>query len=140
MNKLIYISIVFALLSCSQTKKKEQVKPVNEASFTEMRIDEMMHDFGKVKAGEIMAYSFVFTNTGDKTLIIREPEVDCGCLKVITPNNVIVPGKKGIIEVEFDSSGMVGKQLKTAQINANCKEPKHLVIFADVINEQIEFK
>jgi hypothetical protein len=35
---------------------------------------------------------------------------------------------------------MIGKQLKTLEIQSNSKEPKHLIIFAEVENEQFEIK
>jgi hypothetical protein len=43
-------------------------------------------------------------------------------------------------EVEFNSSGLFGKQLKTIEIQSNSKEPKHLIIFAGVENELIEIE
>jgi hypothetical protein len=85
-------------------------------------------------------YSFVFTNRGNIDLHILKAEADCGCLSVKSPKKPVRPGKKGIIEVEFDSAGMVGNQLKTVELHSNCKEPKHLIIFAQVDNEEIEIK
>jgi hypothetical protein len=41
---------------------------------------------------------------------------------------------------EFSSSGIDFSQLKTVEIQSNSREPKHLIIFAGVENEQIELK
>ena len=43
-------------------------------------------------------------------------------------------------EVGIKSAGLFGKQLKTIEIQSNSKEPKHLIIFAEVENELIEIK
>ncbi len=104
-----------------------------------MIFEEEMHDFGKLKMGEIVVYSFQFANTGENDLWIKSAESDCACIQVKFPEEPVKKGEKGIIEVEFDSSGIFGKNLKPIEIHANCKEPKHLVIFADIENEQLEF-
>jgi hypothetical protein len=43
-------------------------------------------------------------------------------------------------KVEFDSSGLFGKQIKSIVVHANKKKPKQLAIFAEVQNKQIEYK
>ena len=73
-------------------------------------------------------------------MIIEKIISDCDCIKVKYPNNSIKPGNKGSFEVEFNSSGLHGKQLKTIEIHANTKELKHLAIFATVKNEELNFK
>ena len=139
MNKLLVIFLAFTLISCKTEKAKMAEKPVPERQLTEMVFEEEMHDFGKLKMGEIVVYSFQFTNTGEYDLWINKVESDCACIQVKLPEEPLKKGKKGIIEVEFDTSGMFGKNLKPIEIHANCKEPKHLVIFADIENEQLEF-
>lgn len=135
MKRLGFILITILLFSC--TPKKETKKETT-VEITEVEIDEITHDFGVIKAGEIVAYSFAFTNIGEHNLIIKSAESDCGCITIQVAENVIKPGNKGIIEVEFNSSGLFGKELKTIDLDWNCKEPKQLVIFATVENEEIE--
>lgn len=59
-------------------------------------------NIGKVKKGEIKKFDFVFTNTGTETI-----EIDivsgCDCTTLDYPKNKILPGKKAIIHVTFDS-------------------------------------
>lgn len=139
MNKLLVIIFAFTLISCKWEKSKVAEKAMQHPQLTEMAFEEEMHDFGKLKMGEIVVYSFQFTNTGENDLWIKSAESDCACIQVKFPKGPIKKGKKGVIEVEFDSSGIFGKNLKPIEIHANCKEPKHLVIFADIENEQLEF-
>ena len=130
-----YVLIFFILLlfSCSENKVKKENKKTIE--ITDFKFDEEMHDFGKLESGEIVVYAFIFTNTGKHDLIIEDAESDCGCIQVSFPKEPVKPNKKGKIEIEFNSSGLTGRQLKAIDIHANCKEPKHLVIFAEVKNE-----
>jgi len=144
MKKIVLIFFIFAFLSCAekkQTNSKESIQEVNKTElFPQIEFDKEMHDFGRIKSGEILVYTFTFTNLGNADLEIYDTEADCGCIEVAIPQKTISPGTKGVIEVVFNSGGMIGKQLKTLEIQSNSKEPKHLIIFADVENEQIEFK
>jgi hypothetical protein len=141
MKYLFLLILVFVFLSCGikKSEKKEiQSKEIEKNEIVEIVFEEEAHDFGELKSGEIVAYSFVFINTGKQNLVIKNAESDCNCVQVSFPKEPIKPGKKGIIEVEFDSSGMFGKNLRTIEIESNSQEIKHLVIFANIINEQIE--
>jgi len=41
---------------------------------------------------------------------------------------------------EFILAGLVARQIKNLEIQSNCKEPKHLIIFAGVENELFKIK
>ena len=144
MKKPVFIALIIGLFSCTGKKpdiKTKSNREINKTEqLTEIVFDTEMHDFGKVKSGEILAYSFVFSNKGETGLTIKNAEADCGCLRASTPNEAVKPGESGIIGVEFNSAGLVGKQLKTIEIQSNSKEPKHLIIFAEVENELFEIK
>lgn len=136
MKSYFAILILALLVSCGPKKTNPQGE--KSAGITTISFEEEMHNFGQLQAGEMVVYTFVFSNTGDNNLIIEKTESDCGCVQVNVPENTIKPGEKGRIEVEFDSSGLMGRQLKTIEIRANCKEPKQLVIFAEIKNEHFE--
>jgi len=142
MNKIFFIIIVFIIISCSHQKGNQTKTEVNisekSTGITEIIFNEEIHDFGELVSGEIVVATFVFTNFGKHNLIINRVESDCGCVQVSFSKEPVKPNETGIIEVEFDSSGMFGKQFKSIEIHVNCKEPKHLAIFAKIINEQLE--
>lgn len=136
------VSVLFLLvsfiISCgNKTQKKDLEKVFGE---TEINFEEEIIDFGEIKAGEIVIKNFVFTNSGKHPLLIEAINSDCGCLKFLYKKVAVKPGETGNIEVEFNSDGLWGKQYKTIEFDANCKEPKHLAIFANVKNKDIEFK
>jgi len=142
MRKLLFSIMLISLFSCNSSSEKQQPENMkiirNKNLETKIRFDEEVHDFGQITSGEIVAFTFVFSNTGKADLMIDNVKVDCNCLKVVYKNDAIKPGEKGMIEVEFDTSGMVGRELKTIEVQANTKEPKHLTIFAEVKNELFE--
>jgi hypothetical protein len=142
MKVVVLIVLVLGLFSCVENKPKIIIEAKSEtkssAQFPKIDFDEEIHDFGLIKAGEILSYSFQFTNRGETDLIINTVETDCGCIEATIAKSTVPPGEKGIIEVKFNSAGLFGKELKTVEIQSNSKEPKHLIIFAEVENELFE--
>jgi hypothetical protein len=134
--------VIFGLVlgSCnSGTQKAVPVNKTEESGIAKFVVSEEIHNFGSLNAGEIVTYTFVFRNEGTKTLIIEKAEADCGCTEINIPEKNIAPGKEGQIEVIFNSSGEVGKVLKTITITSNAEtSQKQLFIRANVSNELIE--
>ena len=60
-------------------------------------------DFGAVKKGEKRQHTYTFVNRGDTPLIISGIAA-CDCTSTEFSSDPIPPGKKGKIEVTFDSS------------------------------------
>lgn len=93
-------------------EKTSGVKPKIEFEKTEF-------DFGKILQGEVVSYTFHFTNTGNAPLIITSVEKSCGCTTSDFPREPIDPGQGGEIKVTYDSKGHFGFQSKTVIVNAN---------------------
>lgn len=142
MRQPAVLILLFIFLSCSSSKseKQEQPKVEKTGQTTEFEFQKEMHNFGTLQAGEIVMFSFLFTNTGKNNLWINNVDTGCGCMSAEFPEKPLKPGEKGEITVEFDSSGLFGKQMKTITVEANVPKPKHLAIFAEVNNEQLEIK
>ena len=77
------------------------------------------HDFGKIIQGELVKYTFKYTNTGKADLVISKVSTSCGCTVPTYDKNPLPPGKSGVIEVIFDSKGKKGFQNKTITVLAN---------------------
>ena len=80
-----------------------------------------MHDFGQLMAGEVISYSFKFTNTGNADLVISGCDATCGCTVADYPHERIAPGKTGYITVSFKSQGMSGQQMKEIIVASNAQ-------------------
>ncbi|MCS6991784.1 MAG: DUF1573 domain-containing protein [Chitinophagales bacterium] len=100
---------------------------------TTVRFDATKHDFGEIVEGQKVRHSFTFTNTGQAPLVIQSAVGSCGCTVPTYSKEPIPPGGTGRIDVEFDSSGRVGKNSKTVTVSANTDpNPTVLFIQADV--------
>jgi len=130
----------FLVSSChSGEKKTEPDKSSEETGIAKFVVSEEIHNFGSLKAGEVVAFTFIFRNEGTKTLTITDVDSGCGCIEVNIPKKIIAPGEEGQIEVIYNSAGDVGKQLKTITVFSDAEQKqKQLFIRANVTNEIIE--
>jgi hypothetical protein len=95
---------------------------------------EWEHDFGKMKQGDVVKYTFKIVNKGTSLLRIRDITTSCGCTAAIVNNKDIPAGKEGEILVQFDSSGKMGKLSRRITVFSNDPKNtyKNITIFADV--------
>ena len=77
----------------------------NADDMAKITFAETSHDFGTVKEGTIVKYSFGFKNTGIKPLLITDVQTTCGCTVPSYDKTPIAPNAEGKIEVAFDSNG-----------------------------------
>ena len=84
-----------------------------------IKFDKEEHDFGTLLQGEVVTYSFHFTNTGNMPLIISEVGSSCGCTVGDYPRKSIEPGKTGDIKVTYNSSGHHGFQSRFLTVMSN---------------------
>ncbi len=82
-------------------------------------IGDKTYDFGKVKQGDKIEYTFKFKNTGKNDLIIRKTKASCGCTAVTLGNQIIKPGEEGSIKAIFNTSGKSGNQNKSITVTTN---------------------
>jgi Protein of unknown function (DUF1573) len=89
------------------------------AKTTNMVFNKKEHDFGEIKQGDKVNYTFTFKNTGSNDLSIASANASCGCTVPEYTKDPIKPGKSGKMKVSFDSSGKTGVQTKTVTVRAN---------------------
>ena len=80
------------------------------------------HNFGKFAEDKEQAYEFVYTNTGDKPLVIEQTVASCGCTVPTYTQAPIAPGKSGEIKVVYNGKGKYAgefKKLITIRSNAS---------------------
>ena len=79
-------------------------------------------DFGKFHESKVQVGEFVFTNTGNKPLVIQQAFGSCGCTVATPPKDPIAPGQKGVIKVSYNGRGQYKGDLKkliTVRSNAS---------------------
>ncbi|HCM76988.1 MAG TPA: DUF1573 domain-containing protein [Cytophagales bacterium] len=77
------------------------------------------HDFGTIKEGEKVTYTYTFKNTGEAPLIIQNAQPSCGCTVPEWSKEPIPVGGTGFVKAEFDSNGKPNIQNKTITVTAN---------------------
>tara|TARA_R110000868_G_C10599456_1_gene740352 strand:- start:72 stop:515 length:444 start_codon:yes stop_codon:yes gene_type:complete len=77
-------------------------------------------DYGTVAHNADGKREFVFTNNGNKPLIITNTQGSCGCTVPSTPKEPIAPGAKGVIGVKY-ATDRVGAFTKTVTVTSNAE-------------------
>ncbi|NVO18106.1 MAG: DUF1573 domain-containing protein [Bacteroidetes bacterium] len=85
------------------------------------------HDFGELKAGEKVTYSFKFRNTGKSLLVISNVTTSCGCTVSEYPHQPVKPGEQSTVDVSFDSEGKRGIQNKSVTVFTNTQPPSNIL-------------
>ncbi|MFA7379848.1 MAG: DUF1573 domain-containing protein [Bacteroidia bacterium] len=107
------------------------------ASLPNIEFKNTEYNFGKITAGEVVTYSFEFTNNGGSDLIISNATASCGCTVPDYPRHPIKAGESAKIDVKFDSNGKSGIQDKMVTLTTNCEPSiKELHIKGDVTAKQ----
>ncbi|MBT8273423.1 MAG: DUF1573 domain-containing protein [Bacteroidia bacterium] len=79
-------------------------------------------DYGTIEKGADGVRVFKFKNTGDAPLIISKVKSSCGCTVPKKPEEPIMPGENGEIEVKYDTNRVMPIR-KTITVTSNAKRP-----------------
>ncbi len=101
----------------------------------EIKFEQEVIDYGKIKLGSDGNRVFKFKNTGDAPLEIKSASASCGCTVPQTPKKPIFPGQTGEIKVHYDTNrpGNFSKPI-TVHSNAKNGERKMLTIKGYIAN------
>ena len=115
----------------------QETSKVDGMETTTIEYFDLKHDFGNVFYPSDNKFTFKFKNTGDVPLVIDKAKASCGCTIPNKPEEPIMPGEIGELDVIFrPKSGQVGQPVtKKITVTANT-EPKetYLEISAKVLD------
>ncbi|AOZ99579.1 DUF1573 domain-containing protein [Flavobacterium commune] len=126
MKKIILLAalVVFGITnSKAQTTTKKikatatKIVKVNGAG---MVFEKETIDYGTIPHNADGKREFVFTNNGNKPLIITNAVGSCGCTVPTYPKEPIAPGAKAVINVKY-ATDRVGAFTKTVTITSNAE-------------------
>jgi len=93
-----------------------------------LKLDTLEHEFGKVKSGTPLAFTFKFKNQGKGPLEITEVKPSCGCTKGEF-DKTVAPGKDGKITLSIAKTDTYnGPIVKTATVKTNDPEHESVVL------------
>jgi hypothetical protein len=125
--KKIFLFVMLMILgvTTSNAQETKKAKSPAEAKVATPKIDGAgmvfeteTIDYGTIEHNANGDREFVFTNNGNKPLIISNAQGSCGCTVPTTPKEPIAPGAKGIIGVKY-ATDRVGAFTKSVTVTSN---------------------
>ena len=133
------VIVLFALAAAVPLWANDSIENDDE-KYPEISFEKTTYDFGLFDRahGDKVCW-FVFTNTGDKELLILSAGSSCGCTVPEYPKTAIMPGMKDSIKVSYSgSTKRVGKMKKTISLTTNCKiNSTYLYIMGEMVEELV---
>jgi hypothetical protein len=113
MKRTAFLSafLLLAMMSFAQSAQPAQ-------DFAIAQIDNLTHDFGKIKQGAPVTHEFTFVNKGKVPLIITNASPSCGCTVPSWTRDPIPPGGSGNVKATFNAAA-AGAFDKTITVMAN---------------------
>ena len=119
------LTVLGVTTSNAQDSKKAKVSAETKTATTKLEGAGMVFenetiDYGTIEHNADGNRKFVFTNNGNKPLIITSAQGSCGCTVPTTPKEPIAPGAKGEIGVHY-ATDRVGVFTKTVTVSSNAE-------------------
>jgi hypothetical protein len=124
--KVFFTVLVLGLISFSATAQ-------------EFKFEKETVDYGKIDKGSDGERVFVFTNIGDKPIVIERVKSSCGCTVPKKPEKPVMPGEKGEIKVSY-ATNRVGGFSKSITIYSNAKNPTKVLRIKGLVNKGISLE
>ncbi|HOS16185.1 MAG TPA: DUF1573 domain-containing protein [Bacteroidales bacterium] len=127
----IFILLLFSvLISCSRQKEGEvstdlihiPVSADNKKQQEDMpkfEFERTEHDFGTLKQGEKVSFTYKFKNAGKANLIISTVVPSCGCTVAQFTKTPVKPGESGFITISLNTDNKKGLVRKHVAVQAN---------------------
>lgn len=113
MLKYAYLTAVFVIFTLASVAQSPQTAEKDSIIF-----DKLVHDYGTMVQGADGNCEFVFTNKGQKPLILSNVRASCGCTVPSWPQEPILPGNTGTIKVGYNTS-IIGGFSKIVTVVSN---------------------
>lgn len=103
-----------------------------------IEFEKIDHDFGTIKEGTKVQYTYKFKNTGQAPLIIQGAQGSCGCTTPDWTKEPIPVGGTGFIKAEFDSNGKPNIQNKTVTVTSNTWPKTNVLRFKAMVTPKAD--
>lgn len=132
----VWIGAGLSALMSQAAPAKQDSAPAPKIHFSDAKFE-----FGRLLAGEIVKHEFAFTNTGDAELVISNVVPACGCTSLTEWTKNIPPGGKGMIPLQFNSTGILGLVNRSVAVSSNDPEQPTVVLMLEgVVWQQVEVR
>ncbi len=118
----------------------EQQEAERLKNVTSIKFEKEVYDFGTCTEGDVIKKTIEFTNNGKIPLVISQAYGSCGCTIPTYDKEPMQPGKKGKLEIEFDSKNKPGANTKSVTVLANTNPEATTVSFSIKVNSKKDKK
>lgn len=127
MKKYLTIAASFLFMtSAIYAQQANDSKPNENTNAPEITFKDKVYDYGTIFMGGDGNSEFEFTNTGKEPLILSSVRSSCGCTVPSWPREPILPGKKAVITVKYDTKRL-GPINKSVTVMSNAKNPTEVL-------------
>lgn len=133
----ILLPILALLVQIQVLKAQDTLNQKLEGAY--ITFEERMKEIGDIVQGDSLKYTFKFTNTGDKDLILKNVITTCTCTLTKYSKEALAPGKSSQIEVTFDSNKQdkIGRQNKVITILSNAQNnPERVILNFNILEKE----
>jgi hypothetical protein len=131
MKKILLLASAFVVSLAAISQAAPQQKPED---LIKMNVE--TYDFGKIKVGNPVTYSFEIKNISDKPVVVENSWASCGCTtpeKIVDP---IMPGGTAMLKVQYNAAA-VAPFTKDVYIKiAGVEQPKTVKISGEVLTAE----
>ncbi|HSL90026.1 MAG TPA: DUF1573 domain-containing protein [Ignavibacteriaceae bacterium] len=105
-----------------------------KAEAPKIQFNNSQYNFGKVKEGQVYQHTFTFSNTGSRSLNIKDVKSSCGCAVASISQKELMPGESATLKVELDTAKRKGRMSRTLTVISNDPENPNtiLTLYAEV--------
>ena len=132
----IAASLLF-MMSASFAQQAADNKSNENPNAPEISFKDKVYDYGTIFVGGDGNAEYEFTNTGKEPLILSSVRSSCGCTVPSWPREPILPGKKEIIKVKYDTNRL-GPINKSVTVMSNAKNPTEVLRMTGSIVKKVE--
>ena len=133
-NTLLIIATFISVAAFSQAPVQASNTVVTKDAKAQIKFDNTVIDFGKIKKDIPVEKEFTFTNTGNAPLIISSAHASCGCTTPVAPKDPIAPGQTATIKAGFNARNL-GHFSKPITVTSNADESSIIVTITGEVVE-----
>lgn len=138
MKKYLSIAAGFLFMTSALYAQQVSESKLNEnPNAPEITFKDKVYDYGTIFVGGDGNCEYEFTNTGKEPLILSSVRSSCGCTVPSWPREPILPGKKDVIKVKYDT-GRIGPINKSVTVLSNAKNPTEVLRMTGNIVKKLE--
>lgn len=106
---------------------------ISDATMPTFEFETTDHDFGTLKQGEKVSFTYKFKNIGKGDLIISTVVPGCGCTVAQFTKTPVKRGESGFVTLNLDTENKSGIMRKKVAVQANTYPAETLLWFSAIV-------